>query len=124
MSRSRQSKGLRGATGRWAGSRMPSASARHSTAGTIDQTNTSFSATPEASSAAASSGPMTAPALSIARCSPKARPRRSGPALAASSASRGEVRRPLPTRSAKRSSSSPGQLVTSATSGRPMPASP
>ena len=43
-----------------------------------------------------------APALSIARCRPKARPRCSGGTMSAIRASRGEVRMPLPTRSAKR----------------------
>ncbi len=46
---------------------------------------------------AASSGPSMAPAWSMARWKPKARPRSSSGATAASSASRGALRRPLPT---------------------------
>ena len=68
--------------------------------------------------------PVRAPAVSIARCKPNASPRRSAGTLAASSASRGEERSPLPTRSAKRIASSHGQLPTNAINGRPSPASP
>ena len=58
---------------------------------------------------AAIRSPVKAPAVSAARCSPKARPRRSSGVLAASSASRGAERMPLPTRSVKRTPSTPTQ---------------
>jgi len=53
-----------------------------------------------ASTPMATSGPANAPALSIARCTPKARPSPSSGVERVISASRGAVRRPLPARSA------------------------
>ena len=57
-----------------------------------------------ATSTVASRGPTTAPALSIAWWNPNARPARL-PAASAMSASRGELRMPLPTRSVTRTAS-------------------
>ncbi len=59
----------------------------------------------------ASTGPITAPVVSSARCTPKARPRSAGLEAAAIMASRGAVRRPLPTRST---------ATTAATAARPV----
>ena len=53
-----------------------------------------------ASTASATSGPANAPTLSIARCTPNARPSARGGEDNVISASRGAVRRPLPARSA------------------------
>jgi hypothetical protein len=61
---------------------------------------------------------MTAPAWSIARWKPYTRPRSAGSAQNASSASRGALRTPLPTRSANRMASTCPQPVTPAMSGR------
>ncbi len=52
-----------------------------------------------ASTANANSGPASAPAVSIARCTPKLRPRSAGSDAVAISASRGPVLSPLPRRS-------------------------
>ncbi len=76
-----------------------------------------------AMSPVAMSGPATAPALSIAWWNPKARPTLS-PAASAMSASRGVLRRPLPTRSVTRTASTCHGLVASATKGRTALASP
>ena len=71
----------------------------------------------------ASSGPATAPALSIAWWNPNARPARS-PAASAMSASRGELRSPFPTRSVTRTARTCQGRVASATKGRTALASP
>jgi hypothetical protein len=76
------------------------------------------------SSAAAASTPVSAPAVSIARCRPNARPRWLTVVASAISASRGLDRRPLPTRSIVRPSSTSGHDVATAstvlpTTGRP-----
>jgi len=60
-------------------------------------------ALPDASSHQATIGPNTAPAWSMPRCSPKARPTRSAGVASAINASRGGVRSPLPSRSTTRS---------------------
>ena len=60
-------------------------------------------ALPDASSHHASIGPSTAPAWSMPRCSPNARPRSTAGVASAISASRGGVRSPLPRRSTTRS---------------------
>jgi hypothetical protein len=70
------------------------------------------------SSAAAISGPTSAPALSIARWSPYARPRSPAGTRSASNASRGDVRMPLPTRSANRIASTWSHVDARPTSGR------
>ena len=88
-----------------------------STPGTAANRNTLRSGQPAASNVAASKGPMTAPVWSRARCKPKARPRAPGSTTSAISESRGEVRRPLPTRSRKRNAMMTGQPNT-------LPASP
>ncbi len=49
--------------------------------------------------AKAISGPISAPAVSMARCTPKLRPRWAGSDAVAIKASLGPVRRPLPSRS-------------------------
>ena len=67
---------------------------------------------------AAASGPATAPALSMARWRPKARPRVAGETSEAISASRGAVRIPLPTRSANRIARTCTQPVARPISGR------
>jgi hypothetical protein len=87
--------------------------------GTAASRNTerSFSKT-NLSRNAATSGPTSAPALSIERCRPKALPRFSGATMSASSASRGDVRIPLPTRSANRIASTCPQLVARPIRGR------
>ena len=54
--------------------------------------------------------PITAPAVSAARCSPNASPRRSGGVESASRASRGAVRTPFPTRSPHRIAATAPQL--------------
>ena len=59
------------------GSRIFRASPRQRTAGTIDHRKMSFSDIPSPSNTAATTGPVTAPALSSARCRPNARPRKS-----------------------------------------------
>jgi hypothetical protein len=62
--------------------------------GTSAQRKIPRSAMPWPSNQAASSGPITAPALSMVRCRPKAKPRLLSSTTPASKASRGEVRRP------------------------------
>ena len=57
--------------------------------------------------------PITAPAVSAARCSPKASPRRCGGVESASSASRGAVRTPFPTRSPQRIAATAPHVVAS-----------
>ena len=60
---------------------------------------------------AASPTPIVAPAVSIARWKPNARPRRSGAVESAISASRGAVRIPFPIRSPTRAARTSGQVV-------------
>jgi len=60
----------------------------------------------------------------MARWKPKAAPRISGAVTSAMSASRGEVRTPFPTRSAKRSASTAGQAPARPMSGRATEESP
>ena len=60
-------------------------------------------------SASATSGPRTAPIVSMVRCRPKARPCWPGLVLAAMRSSRGAVRMPLPKRSVKRPASATPQ---------------
>ena len=62
-----------------------------------------------ASSANATSGPIIAPAVSIARCTPNASPRSRLGAVSEIIASRGAVRMPLPVRSSRISALSPAQ---------------
>ncbi len=64
-----------------------------------------------ATSARPSSGPSTAPAVSIDRCSPNARPLISGAVESAIRASRGLPRTPLPNRSTNLAISTTGQTV-------------
>ena len=84
------------------------ASATHSAPGSAAHSRMSRNGMFSASRPAASSGPMTAPALSNARCRPNATPRRAAGTERASSASRGDERRPLPSRSSTRSASTIG----------------
>ncbi len=60
----------------------------------------SYPSTATHSTPNAASGPSRAPAVSSARCTPKARPCSPGGTDSEISASRGAVRRPLPVRSA------------------------
>jgi hypothetical protein len=106
------------------GSRTTSTQINDSRPGTIVSQKTRRSGQPSPSSRLATSGPTTAPAWSIARCSPKARPAWPGGATAASSASRGEERSPLPTRSVTRTASTCQGSVASATRGRTAVATP
>ncbi len=64
----------------------------------------------------ATSGPSIAPAVSIARCTPKAVPSRSLLELSVIRASRGAVRMPLPMRSATIDADSPPRLPPTASS--------
>ncbi len=77
-----------------------------------------------ASSANATSGPIAAPSVSSPRCSPNARPRHAGATESASRASRGGLRSPLPTRSAKRRPSTLAHEPASANSVFATPESP
>ena len=74
--------------------------------------------------AAATSGPSAAPAWSIARMWPKARPRTAGSTRSATRASRGPLLIPLPKRSAARTRIAPAGEVTSPISGRTTADSP
>lgn len=65
----------------------------------------------------ATSGPSSAPAVSMARCTPKARPRVSGAEDSEISASRGAVRSPLPVRSTARTAPIRGRLWTRSSAG-------
>jgi len=60
---------------------------------------------------AAISSPSIAPAVSAARCNPKAKPRCSSFTSSAKRASRGAVRMPLPTRSAQRMAATASQVL-------------
>jgi hypothetical protein len=87
-------------------------------AGSAASANTSRTSFRARSTAEASSGPTTAPAWSIARWKPNARPRSAGGVTSATRASRGAPRTPLPMRSATRTASTCQGAVASATSGR------
>ncbi len=63
------------------------------------------SGTSACTSASATSGPSTAPSVSMARCKPNARPCCPGRVVAAMRSSRGAVRMPLPRRSVNRPAS-------------------
>lgn len=118
----RQSNARGDLAGSAAGSLSSNAITRQITAGMIDHRKTSRSGVPAASKANASRGPTTAPALSMALCRPKAKPRCPASTLATRSASRGDDLRPLPTRSANRMANTIPQLPAKAISGRPKPA--
>ncbi len=93
--------------------------------GSAAQANTVVREAPQpCSSTRAISGPAKAPAWSIARWSPNAAARRSGSIDAASSASRGAPRSPLPTRSVARTSPTCQGALANASSGRDTAPSP
>src|SRR5213592_371625 len=78
------------------------ASAVTRTPGTMLARMTVRTSAPRLSTAQATSGPITAPTWSSPRCNPKARPTMGAGVTSAISASRGGVRRPLPSRSTTR----------------------
>ena len=91
---------------------------RARTPGTRARPKTVRRSKPARRAAEASRGPTVAPAWSMARWKPKARPRSPSGVTAARIASRGAPRTPFPTRSASRTKSTWSGLVATATSGR------
>lgn len=105
------------------GSRRSRSTTTPAAPGSADHRKMRSGASPSAVSAAASPAPNAAPAWSMPRWKPNASPRRSGGIAAASSASRGLERRPLPTRSTARTSTGCQASVTKAMQGRASAAS-